>query len=508
MTIPEFAILAAAALPVSLVVIWLLGVLPARRGDSTVAQGPKECHFLFHGDRLVDHVAGDSFDPGTDDPSVSDWDRVRDWLDFRFPDLPPAPEAIAPGETQSFNSHLPGDHAHLEARASRGGLRLRLCEDPTPSAAQINEIRRARYAADAVLEAMRAAPYPAWMTNEAGITVWQNTAATALPDADKARMTAELTPPPGTGETLTRRISVPGCGAGVPAAWFDVTVERKPHGQVVFANDVSALVAAEKAQRQFVQTLGKTFADLTTGLAVFDRAKTLAIFNPALIDLTGLQIEFLSARPEIVTFFDMLRDRQVMPEPKNYASWRSQINEMVSAAHGGHYREMWSLANGRSYRVTGRPHPDGAVAFLFEDITFQISETRQHRGEMALRDSLLDHLDEAIAVLSQDRRVIFANRAFGDLLGVASDTPLTDMSVPEVMAACEVRFPDTTLWSEIEHRVSSNTVRDAITESILPDGQHARLDLRLAPLGQGRAMLCLHQHMITGIAPRAWQQTG
>ena len=247
--------------------------------------------------------------------------------------------------------------------------------------------------------------------------VWQNTAARALPDADKARMTAELTPPPEPGETLTRRISVPVCGAGAPAAWFDVTVERKTCGQVVFANDVSALVAAETAQQRFVQTLGKTFADLPTGLAVFDRAKTLAMFNPALIDLTGLQVEFLSARPEIVTFFDMLRDRQVMPEPKNYASWRSQINDMVSAAHGGHYREMWSLANGQSYRVTGRPHPDGAVAFLFEDISSEISETRHHRGEMALRNALLDQLDAAIAVLSQDRRVIYANRAFGDSAG-------------------------------------------------------------------------------------------
>ena len=507
MTITEFALLAAAALPVSLAVIWLLGVLPARRGDPPAARRPDDCHFLFRGDRLVDHDAGDLLAAPPGDPAAADWDRLRDWLGFRFPDLPHAPEEIAPGETRRFHSHPPDDHAHLDARATRGGLRLRLCEDPPPAAAHLNEIRRARHIADTSLQALRAAPYPAWISDEAGTTVWQNTAATALPDADKARMTAELTPPPDPGETLTRRVSVPVCGDGAPAAWFDVTVERKPCGQVVFANDVSALVAAEKAQREFVQTLGKTFADLPTGLAVFDRAKTLAMFNPALTYLTGLQFEFLSARPEIVTFFDMLRDRQVMPEPKNYASWRSQINEMVSAAHGGHYREMWSLANGQSYRVTGRPHPDGAVAFLFEDISLEISETRQHRGEMALRDSLLDHLDEAIAVLSRDRRVIYANRALGTLLELAPDTPLTEMSVPDVMAACHARFPDPTLWSEIEHRVTSNAVRDPIIESISPDGPGARLDLRLAPLGQGRAMLSLRRH-VTDVAPRAKLHTG
>jgi PAS domain-containing protein len=506
MTMTEFALLAGAALPVSLAVIWLLGLLPARRGDPPIAARPTECHFLFHGDTLVDHDAGDLLAPLPGDGAATDWDRLRHWLGFRFADLPQSPTAMAPGETRRFHSRLPGDHAHLEARASRRGLRLRLCEDPPPTSADLNEIRRAHHIADAGLQAMRAAPYPAWIMTEDGITLWQNTAATALPDADKARMTADLTPP-DPGETLTRRVSVPVSGAGAPATWFDVTVERKTDGQMVFANDVSALVAAETAQQRFVQTLGKTFADLPTGLAVFDRAKTLAMFNPALIDLTGLQVEFLSARPEIVTFFDMLRDRQVMPEPKNYASWRSQINAMVSAAHGGHYREMWSLSNGQSYRVTGRPHPDGAVAFLFEDITFEISETRHHRGEMELRDSLLDHLDAAIAVLSRDRRVIYANRAFGTLLEVAPDTPLTDMSVPEVIAACHARFPDTTLWSEIEHRVTSNAGPDPITESISSQDQGARLDLRLAPLGQGRAMLSLHQH-VTGITPRAWQRTG
>lgn len=502
----ELALLAGAALPVSLAVIWLLGVLPVPRKAPSAAPRSEDCHFLFRGDTLVDHDAGDAFAPDANDPSVSDWDRVRDWLGFRFPDLSHVPEDIAPGETRRVHGHLPWDTASLDVQALRTGVRLRLCEDPPPSAARLNEMRRAQHSAEAVLQAVQAAPYPAWIVDEAGITVWQNTAAAALSDADKACMMEALTPAPDPGEPVTRRVSVRICGASAPETWFDVTAERISDGLVIFANDVSALVAAETAQRGFVNTLGKTFADLPTGLAVFDRAKTLAMFNPALIDLTGLPVEFLSTRPEIVTFFDMLRDRQVMPEPKNYASWRSQINDMVSAAHGGHYREMWSLANGRSYRVTGRPHPDGAVAFLFEDITLEISETRHHRGEMALRDSVLDHLDQAIAVLSHDRRVIFCNRAFGDLLEVAPDTAFADMSLSDVMQACQARFPDMTLWSEIEQRITANAVRDPITESISTDGPGARLDLLLASLGQGRAMLSLHRR-VTDIAPRARQHT-
>jgi PAS domain-containing protein len=504
----ELLLLAGAAFPVSLAALWLLGAVSSRRHALEDQVRPVECHFLFRGDTLVDHDAGDFLAGCGSDPDRGDWDRLRDWLGFRFPDLPPSPAALMPGEVLRFHSHLAEDYAYLDARASsRGAVRLRLCEDPTPSAAQLNQIRRSLHAADAALQVMRAAPYPAWISDEAGVTVWENTAATALPDTSKARMIAKLSPSPDAGETVTRRVSVPVCGAGEMEPWFDVTVERKPDCLLVFATDVSALVAAENAQQGFVSTLGKTFADLPTGLAVFDRAKTLATFNPALIDLTGLPVEFLSTRPEIVTFFDMLRDRQVMPEPKNYASWRSQINEMVSAAHGGHYREMWSLVNGQSYRVTGRPHPDGAVAFLFEDITVAISETRQHRGELALRDALMDHVDAGIAVLSRDRRVLFCNRTFRTDLELSADALLAEMSLSDVMQACEARFPDSDLWSDITRRITSNAVRDPVTESISLNDPGAHLDLQLAPLGQGRVMLSLHRRA-TDVAARERQHTG
>ena len=71
-----------------------------------------------------------------------------------------------------------------------------------------------------------------------------------------------------------------------------------------YAVDVNAVVSAEISQRKFVQTLAKTFAQLSIGLAIFDRNRQLALFNPALIDLTALPAEFLSARPNLLSFFD------------------------------------------------------------------------------------------------------------------------------------------------------------------------------------------------------------
>jgi len=54
------------------------------------------------------------------------------------------------------------------------------------------------------------------------------------------------------------------------------------------------------AQRNFVQTLTKTFAQLSIGLAIFNRERQLVLFNPALIDLTALPADFLTGRPHLL----------------------------------------------------------------------------------------------------------------------------------------------------------------------------------------------------------------
>ena len=45
---------------------------------------------------------------------------------------------------------------------------------------------------------------------------------------------------------------------------------------------------------------------------------------------------------------------------------------MLSSAEDGLYQEIWSLPSNVTYKVTGRPHPDGAVAFFFEDISADV----------------------------------------------------------------------------------------------------------------------------------------
>ena len=135
--------------------------------------------------------------------------------------------------------------------------------------------------------------------------------------------------------------------------WFDITTIKTESGAFHYASNANGIVRAELAQRKFMQTLSQTFAQLSIGLAIFDRKRQLATFNPALLDMTDLNFEFLSGRPTLDALLDRLRDMRMLPEPKDYASWREQYSAMEKAAKAGSYSEHWNLPDGQTFRVTG-----------------------------------------------------------------------------------------------------------------------------------------------------------
>jgi PAS domain-containing protein len=205
--------------------------------------------------------------------------------------------------------------------------------------------------------------------------------------------------------------------SGFGHSWFDCHSHSFGDEVMHFALPADAAVHAERSLREFVQTLTKTFADLPIGLAIFDRQRRLQLFNPALIDLTGLSTSFLTARPTLFDLLDQLRERRMVPEPKNYHSWRQQMSDLETAATIGHHVETWSLPGGQTYRVTGRPHPDGALAFLLEDITSEISLTRKFRADLSLGENILDGLEDALIVFAANGQILQTNQAYRDLWG-------------------------------------------------------------------------------------------
>jgi len=211
-----------------------------------------------------------------------------------------------------------------------------------------------------------------------------------------------------------------------------------------------------------------------------------------LIDLTALPADFLSARPNLLSFFDRLRDAQVMAGPKNYGSWRDEMADMVAAAADGRFQDTWSLPSGSIYRVTGRPHPDGAVAFLIEDISDEVSATRHQRAERDVLLAALDRVDDAIAVLSRDAGLVFCNRRFATLARLDPGAREAGMPLDAVINTCRARFPDDTIWQGVAARLDADSQPQAMTGHLAHDTDRA-LALSLVPLGPGQMMLTLRR---------------
>ena len=332
---------------------------------------------------------------------------------------------------------------------------------------------------------------PVWQTAKDGTMLWWNPAYEDLHARIFPNESVEETPlfsPESTASS--QRVSLRDTVSG-KKEWFDVQY-REVDGLLNYqAICISNLVHAEEAQRNFVQTLTKTFAQLSIGLAIFDRNGQLALFNPALVDLTGLRAEFLSARPALQTFFDRLRETRKMPEPKNYADWRTAISELVNAAHDGRYEETWSLDSGQTFRVKGRPHPDGATAFLIEDISAEVSLTRNFRAELELGQSMLDTLDDGIAVFSGTGILTFSNTAYQNLWKVDPNTSFADITIHDAIQDWKRKAADNPMWFEIENFVRSFADRKSWSIPVyLTDGTH--MTCLISPIVSGATLIRFH----------------
>ena len=486
----EWAALAAICLASAAVaMLWLSPPRRAlARADGRRAPLDRDPVFLFDRGELIDASAAGRAITGDPEGGVT-WQTLRTALLPSFPSFPPDPDQVrAAGRLSipSLDGEPPGE---AMCEWIDGITRVQLRSGAPLTAADLPPLAQEL---DILRTATNAAPYPAWRIDAEGQVTWCNTAYAALVrkvrgrGADTARplfpdMATEAQPQ----RKLRQAVTVEG---GEQKLWYDIWAIRQKDGHLCYAMDVNAVVDAEAAQRNFVQTLTKTFAQLSIGLAIFDRNRQLALFNPALVDLTALPADFLSARPSLASFFDRLRDSAMMPEPKDYGSWRQKLADLMEAAASGQYQETWSLPSGSVYSVSGRPHPDGAVAFLFEDITAEITLTRRFRAELEQSQGVLDALDRAIAVFAPDGTLTFCNAAYRSLWGVDPDRSFAQVTVVDATRTWQDQCHATPAWGELRDFVAAREDRaEWRAEVRLRRG--GRLDCTVRPIQNGATMV-------------------
>ncbi|WP_322890984.1 MULTISPECIES: PAS-domain containing protein [unclassified Yoonia] len=444
--------------------------------------------FLFDGDDLID-TTPDAQQLIAPFNLMPDRDAMIHALGAQFPDL--ATHLQSTQRTPCRLAHQSHDSLWIDLDWPNGQLRVTvggtLPGDGTGAQGQF-ALNQQMAELDLLREIIRQAPQLIWRTDDDGTVVWANKSYLDF----CARIHLDAQPAAGPKRIFedgssNRRVVVPGMRGGAEH-WFDIVSVSQGASTLHFATDANGAVRAEQERRTFVQTMGKTFADLSVGLAIFDKQRKLATFNPALLDMTRLGFAFLSTRPTIDTVLDRLRETRILPEPKNYASWRDQFTAVENAAKNGTYSEIWNLPDGQAFRVTGRPHPDGAFAFLFEDITADLSLTRRFRSDIETGQAVLDALTDGIAVFTVAGTLVMFNRAYASLWGGQAESGLEHRAVATEIIAWHASCAPATDWTELHQFIQQTGPRDAWSDdALLADGRMLRC--QATPIAGGMTMV-------------------
>jgi signal transduction histidine kinase len=277
---------------------------------------------------------------------------------------------------------------------------------------------------------------------------------------------------PENGQTIALdAIEAPGLGG----AWLGLAV------------DASDALGAERTLARFVRTMTETFAHLNVGLAIFDRNQTLAMFNPALVQMWQADPAWLAQRPSLREIIDRLRGNRRIPEMLDFHEWRQRLTDLFENTEAVDYEELWHLSDGSDIRVLARPHPHGSLAFVFDDVTERLRLEQQFRHSVDLRRATLDRLDEGLAVFGPDGLLQLVNAAFHEIWGTDAETVRPSMHASELLPMVRGLTVETNVWQRLMSFITGDESRQA-WGARLTLGTGRILGARFASLPDGSTM--------------------
>jgi len=369
--------------------------------------------------------------------------------------------------------HFPDLRAQLAKLAESGSLQLDATDDSGLTLkAQwrcgLAHLRLSDTSADGVLVAMdrlsykalhqelhnlrdvtRAAPLLIWQSDEQGQILWANGAyIAALHDSGRTDQQALTWPLPElfADHDASGRL---GLQFSDGLRWYSYQTADAGQMTLHFATPIDAAVQSEFARREMMQMLTRTFATLPIGLALFDADRRLQVFNPVLVDLTGLDPFFLAARPDLGQMLYTLRELRMLPEPKDFGTWRDEIMKMEQAAASGSFSEEWHLDSGRIYHITATPQGDGTLAFFIQDITSEAGLMRGYKAEIETAQNILDLLPDGVAAFNLAGQAVFANAGYVQLWGSDPCTDLSDCGIEQAIRNWALRCDATVFWDQL-----------------------------------------------------------
>lgn len=279
----------------------------------------------------------------------------------------------------------------------------------------------------------------------------------------------------------TRRIAVRGAPVGSRAVLYfrdrSAQDRRASHASV---RDASS--AVENALRQSRQSLMQVIESLSMGIAIFDEAGRLAIYNRSYARMWELPESYLDSQPSESDLLDHLRDTRHLPEQRDFAAWK---REQLAIPHTGSLEEFWHLPQGRSLRVVKQPHLRGGKLIAFEDISEKLFLQTSLNLLLQVQKATLDTLDEGVAIFGPEGRLLLHNAHFADLWRLTDEELAGQPHYGDIARLCAARLGPDETWDVIAANVSEITTDPGVKWRKVQraDGRIITLSLSRLPNG-------------------------
>jgi len=293
---------------------------------------------------------------------------------------------------------LRGRHFEIDGRAIAGCAVVRI-RDVSGERLQLARLRDSYAAANAALAALRglldAIASPAWTRGADGRLAWANLAYARAVEAsdgpDAVGRGLELFDQDLAAEAAQARAATGAWRKRAPAVvaggrrLFEATEVATADGAAGIAADLSELESVRVDMERHLGAYSRMLDQLSTAVAVFDRAKKLTFYNAAYRQIWSLDPAFLDSQPSDGEVLDRLRATRQLPEQADFRSWKAQTLAAYQAIEP--IESVWHLPDGRALRVVASPNPQGGVTYLFDDATQSYALASQVNASRARRST-------------------------------------------------------------------------------------------------------------------------
>jgi PAS domain-containing protein len=310
-----------------------------------------------------------------------------------------------------------------------------------------------------------------------------------LTGPDSARLAAAIDSLLATGAGFeivanlpdARRIAVRGTPVGSRAVLYfrDRTAEdRRASGQTARTSSG----AIENALRLSRQSLKQLVEGLSVGIAIFDDAGRLAVYNRSYARMWDFPESYLDAQPSESELLDRLRDSRQLPEQRDFAAWK---REQLAVPQAAAQEEFWHLPQGRSLRIVKQPHLRGGKLAVFEDISEKLFLQTSLNLLLQVQKATLDTLDEGVAIFGPEGRLLLHNAHFSALWRLTEEELASQPHHSDIARFCAARLGHDETWDVIAASVSEITTDPGVKwrKAQRPDGRIIALSLSRLPNG-------------------------